>query len=216
MWLPPTRGNTGRWYWSGRLWWGGSQHEGVLLTSRGVRAQKSFLSQKPFTPVLAKPPSGLRSPWPSFPSCLQAGSPPRQSRIQACEGSREAGAGSAMETNFDPNCKAPTPYLLFKANPFRRVNITPLFHPALPSCIPGPDLRPLLIAGSTPHISEAQPWAHPPPPIATLETRQSPTRDTTTGATPHPQLCRADNALVPPEPRPTGGSTEVLKWTPGI
>lgn len=26
--------------------------------------------------------------------------------------------GSAMEMNFDPNCKAPTPYLLFKAHPF--------------------------------------------------------------------------------------------------
>lgn len=40
--------------------------------------------------------------------------------------------GSAMEMNFDPNCKAPTPYLLFKANPFHRVNITPLFNSHLP------------------------------------------------------------------------------------
>lgn len=40
--------------------------------------------------------------------------------------------GSAMEMNFDPNCEASTPYLLFKANPFRRVNITPLFNPHLP------------------------------------------------------------------------------------
>lgn len=26
--------------------------------------------------------------------------------------------GSAMEMNFDPNHKAPTPYLLFKTHPF--------------------------------------------------------------------------------------------------
>lgn len=37
-----------------------------------------------------------------------------------------------MEMNFDPNSKAPTPYLLFKADPFHRVNITPFFNPYLP------------------------------------------------------------------------------------
>lgn len=37
-----------------------------------------------------------------------------------------------MEMNFDPSCKAPTPYLLFKDNPFHRVNITPLSNPHLP------------------------------------------------------------------------------------
>lgn len=115
------------------------------LAARGGRADltrcqgtKVFF----FPGSLTSQPSGLPSPWPSFPSCLQAEAPSRQSRIQAHESSREAGAGSAMETNFDPNRKAPTPYLLFKANPFHRANITPLFNPALPSRIPGPTFDP--------------------------------------------------------------------------
>lgn len=57
-----------------------------------------------------------------------------------------------MEMNFDPNCKVPIPYLLFKASPFHIVNITPLFNPASPSHIPGPNLRLPLIGSSTPQF----------------------------------------------------------------
>lgn len=92
-----------------------------------------------------------------------------------------------MEMNFDPNCKAPTPYLLFKANPFHRVNITPLFNPAPPSHIPGPDLRPLLIASSTPQFSEA--WrGSSPTPSHLLPRKQNPARTLTIGATRGQQL----------------------------
>lgn len=91
-----------------------------------------------------------------------------------------------METNFDPNGKAPTPYLLFKAH---RVNITPLFSPVLPSCIPGPDLRPLLIACSTPQFSGGS-SAHPPPPVtSSLEIGVQPRTVLTTGAPPNAHSC---------------------------
>lgn len=78
----PTRGNAGGQYWSRRL------------TAQGGRADptkqqgtKAFSFQLPCTPLLEELPPGLPSPGPSHPSCPQAASPPRQSRIQACEGS---------------------------------------------------------------------------------------------------------------------------------
>lgn len=88
-------------------------------------------------------PLGSPAPSPASPAASRLGLLPDKAGFRPVRAvGRQACAGSAMETNFDPNCKAPTPYLLFKANPFHRVNITPLFNPALPSRIPGPTFDP--------------------------------------------------------------------------
>jgi hypothetical protein len=163
----------------GKRWFGRLAARGGLtdLTRHQGTKAFSFLAASYPTPHTANP--RFPSPGPDTSSCLQTGAPPRQSRIPAGMGGQAGGGrseGSAMETNFDPNCKAPTPYLLFKAHPFRRVNITPLLNPVPPSHIPVPDLQPLLIAGSYTPVLLRHSFGSSLTPSHLLPGNQSPTR----------------------------------------
>ena len=157
----PTRGNAGagRRYRSGRLAARGGRAD--LMRRQGTKAF-SF-------PAASHPTPHRTTPWAPQPQAQPPQRPPGWVSSQTKPDSGLGGlwggrhAGSAMEMNFDPNCKAPTPYLLFKANPFHRVNITPLFNPAPPAHIPGPDLRPLLIAALHPSSLQLIPHPQSPP-----------------------------------------------------
>ena len=161
--------------WEARSTRGGGRAD--LMSCQGTKAF-SFLAAAHPTPhshTLGSPVPG----WPpQLPPCWVSSQTKPDSGFRGPWGHRHA--GSAMETNFDPNCKSPTPYLLFKANPFHRVNITPLFNPVPPSHIPGPDLQPLLIAALHPSSLQLIPRPHHLHPR-----NQSPARDAlTAGATP--------------------------------
>lgn len=163
------------------------------------RHKKPFLCpQQPHPTLLTGPTPGLPSPWPGSPSCLQAGHLPDKA------GFRPHGAGGRQErilpwrrTLTHRVVRLLPPIYSFRPTCFR-VNITPLFNPAPPSHIPGPDLQPLLMATLHPSSLEAQGSSPTPNPPSGHPHPRNRTRPGHTQVPAHAHRCTLARAMEPP------------------